>query len=145
MITAIRMILPALAILAIVWAAESANAQAPSQPAPSQPAEAKTPPDMPPAKPVWVSIGILGSSNDGEGSEYLGRIPAKVFAGLLDGTHRGLVPVESCCYLDEQGELNFLDELDAAYTSTAYFPVQRVERIIPLRQPTIDRITNRKL
>ncbi len=158
MILAIRTVLPAMALLTMAWGDGAAQAQAPlpakapsepmpSQPVPSaQPNPAKSPPpEMTPAKPVWVSIGIMGSGNGGEGSEYLGRIPAKVFAGLLDGTHHGLVPVESCCYLGEQGELNYLDDLDAAYSSTAYFPAQRIERIIPLRQPTIDRITNRKL
>ena len=98
-----------------------------------------------PAAEVWVALSVQDSGNQGEGSEYLGRIPSQVFAGLMAGTHHGLIPLQYCCYLGDDGELVYLDELDAAYSGTAYFPARSLLRLIPLRQPTIDRILNRKL
>jgi hypothetical protein len=100
--------------------------------APAEEARAEPgPPPVDPGEPVWIAIDFV-ELEAGGGSEYFGQVDRASLEAMLGGQLRGFLRLDQVFWLYDDGEVERLDD-DIAYGETAYFRVDAIRRITPVK------------
>ncbi|RUL85000.1 hypothetical protein [Tautonia sociabilis] len=82
--------------------------------------------------PVWVAIDFVDLESGGS-SEYFGQADPDALDALLQGRLTGFLRLDEVYWIFEDGEVERLED-DIAYGASAYFRVEAIRRVTPLKE-----------
>jgi hypothetical protein len=87
---------------------------------------------------IWVAVSLLEGERNSV-VEYHGKVQQEFFEDIVSNRLReGLFRMESVAWINKDGDLQKMEEAQTGgksygYSNTAYFRVEQITRIVPLK------------